>query len=488
MPSPSGPGGAGRFAGQALPARVPDRQAGYPLLSRAAFWPAAVVLLVLGGSLSPFSFDLHCIHSGGQWALASIGQPPSDINDLATNLFVYVPVGLALVVWLRPRLGLTRAAVGAAAVGGLVSLMAETLQTLLPQRCASWIDVSVNLAGTVLGALLASPLAAVARAATSSLRTRLSARPVSVATSLAAVGLVVAGLWPFDFVADTAQLHRSIAQAKWTPWTPLDSAPLRPTAPQDPLATFGFAGLFAAFGFLVALAERETGRPRRHALETAISHAAILALLIETVQFFVVSRSFDTVDAMLNTIAAGLGAYFAIVAIDIPSRSCWLEQPGVLLRPLLLMPLLLAQVACHVLDATGVGRFGPAAADHATLLWLPFSTYYGRSLPTALAQGTWICAVSGLFALTVATLARHLDVRARWLVAGLATVGLASACEVIRFFGPEHLADATQPLLAAGGAMLAATAWHWLRPLDRAPTSSPAPESKSLAWAPGVAP
>ena len=52
-------------------------------------------------------------------------------------------------------------------------------------------------------------------------------------------------------------------------------------------------------------------------------HAAILSLLIETVQVFVVSRSFDVLDALLNTFGAGLGAYLAIWAVDAPSRSCW---------------------------------------------------------------------------------------------------------------------------------------------------------------------
>jgi VanZ family protein len=460
MHSPGGPGGIDRERSvEAL-----DRRAGHPPLGGGAFWPAAAILLVLAGSLSPYAFDLNTVNDGRAWGPLAIGWPASNVNDLVTNVVVYLPIGLTLCLWLRPRVGFAYAALAATAVGGLAGFTAESLQTLVPQRTPSWIDVSVNQAGAALGALIAPLVASVGRAAGSRLRARLSASPVSVAATVAAVVLLVAGLWPLDFVTDTEQLHRSLADARWAPWIP-------PAAPgpggilrHDVPATLGLAGMFAVFGFLVALAGRESGSLRRDGFETAAGHAAIMALLIETVQIFVCSRSFDVMDAILNTVTAALGAYLALVAVDAPSRSGWVGQPSVLLRPLLLVPLLLAQGAYHVLDAMWVSQPSGAAAGPGTVYWLPFSGYYGHALAATLAQAAWICAASALFALTVAALLRLRGERIRWLVAVVATVGLAAVCEAIQFFGPARLADTTEPVLAAGGVLLAATAWHHLRP------------------------
>ena len=236
------------------------------------------------------------------------------------------------------------------------------------------------------------------------------------------------------------------------------------------LSTVGFAGLFAAYGFLVALAGREGARSRPEATKAALVHAAILSLLIETVQVFVVSRSFDVLDALLNTFGAGLGAYLAIWAVDAPSRSCWLARPSVLLHPWLLLPALFAQVAYRLLDAAGLADPSHAAAGTATVLWVPFSALYERTLTSVFAEAVWLGGTSALLAVTVTALIRRPGEWARWLTAVVAAVGLAATCEAIQYFGPAGLADTTDLILAACGALVAVAACGRLHPKS-APTA-----------------
>ena len=446
----------GRSGRQAAAVVVAARSPARPWVAWAVVWPATVVLLVLAGSLSPFSFDLSAARANGRWGLLAIGWPRSPVADLVTNVVVYLPIGAAACLWLRRRVGLLQAVVLTLAVGGCASVLAETLQTLIPVRTASWIDVRANMAGTLLGAVLVPGLAAGAEALRAAARTCFAGKPLAAVAAFAAVALLVAGLWPFDFVESTAELHRSLAAGRWiTPATlPGDDVPAQYHQPMLP--TTAFAGLFAAYGFLVALAGREGGRSRPEATTTALVHAVILSLLIESVQVFVVSRSFDVLDALLNTFGAGLGAYFAVWAVDAPTRSCWLARPSVLLTRWLLLPALLAQVAYRVLDAAGLGDPSRAAAGTATVLWVPFSACYGHTVSSVVAEAAWLCGTSALLALTVTVSIHRLGERARWLAGVVAAVGLAAICEVIQYFGPARLADTTDVILAAGGALLAA--------------------------------
>jgi VanZ family protein len=76
-------------------------------------------------------------------------------NDVSTNLLAYLPLGYLLALRLfRPRwrgLGIVLACLA----GSLMSLALESLQTQLPGRIASNLDVVLNSLGTLAGALLA---------------------------------------------------------------------------------------------------------------------------------------------------------------------------------------------------------------------------------------------------------------------------------------------------------------------------------------------
>ncbi|MCH7814607.1 MAG: VanZ family protein [Planctomycetes bacterium] len=124
-------------------------------------WVAlTVIVLLLAGSLSPFSFELAAARANDGLGFSALGWPPSNRADLMTNVIVYVPVGLALGLTLRRRLPRAACLAMATLIGGAVSLSAEWAQTFLPIRTASWLDVGVNMGGTLLGALAAPVVAA----------------------------------------------------------------------------------------------------------------------------------------------------------------------------------------------------------------------------------------------------------------------------------------------------------------------------------------
>ena len=72
--------------------------------------------------------------------------------DLVSNLFGYLPMGFLLfVALLRGGRAPGRAARWALAAPALLSLSMEVLQTYLPQRVASNVDLALNVAGTATG-------------------------------------------------------------------------------------------------------------------------------------------------------------------------------------------------------------------------------------------------------------------------------------------------------------------------------------------------
>jgi len=120
-------------------------------------WLAYAVLIVYA-SLAPWSGwrDL------GLSPFAYLTAPvPRHLTrfDLAINVLAYVPLG-ALTVWAtHPRLRGAAALAVAALVGLALSATMEALQTYLPQRVASNIDLATNSFGTIIGAVLAAPSA-----------------------------------------------------------------------------------------------------------------------------------------------------------------------------------------------------------------------------------------------------------------------------------------------------------------------------------------
>jgi VanZ family protein len=131
-------------------------------------WPLALVYaaLIVFASLFPFDGWRAQGLEPQTFLLARIPPPYWTWFDVNTNIAGYAPLGFLLALALM-RSGWPRAAVPLAALAGaLLSLCMEFLQIYLPRRVPSNMDFALNVAGTLIGAVLAlvlEKLGAVAR-------------------------------------------------------------------------------------------------------------------------------------------------------------------------------------------------------------------------------------------------------------------------------------------------------------------------------------
>ncbi|GAA4337252.1 VanZ family protein [Pigmentiphaga soli] len=147
-----------------MPVRAPSDRAPPP---RQASWqPAPIARLALGimallvvyASLYPFTGWTDV----GLPAFAYLRAPWPRYwlgSEIAANVAAYAPLG-ALFVWaVYPGLRGTAAVLAATLACGALSAMLEALQTFLPDRIASNVDLAANACGALLGSLLAAPAA-----------------------------------------------------------------------------------------------------------------------------------------------------------------------------------------------------------------------------------------------------------------------------------------------------------------------------------------
>ncbi len=111
--------------------------------------------------------------------------------DLAVNVLGYVPLGALAVLALYPWLRGVRAVLPAAAAAMLLATLLECVQTYLPSRVPSNLDLITNatgaLAGALAGWLLAAPVLQ---------RSRVRALRARWFSDQASRGLIVVALWP----------------------------------------------------------------------------------------------------------------------------------------------------------------------------------------------------------------------------------------------------------------------------------------------------
>ncbi|RDK09792.1 VanZ family protein [Cupriavidus lacunae] len=113
-------------------------------------------LLVVYASLYPFSGWV----DNGVSPFAFLTAPkPRYITefDLLTNVLGYFPFGALVVLSLHPRMSGGRATLVALVAGALLSTCMEALQTWLPSRISSNIDLITNALGALLGGAVVAP-------------------------------------------------------------------------------------------------------------------------------------------------------------------------------------------------------------------------------------------------------------------------------------------------------------------------------------------
>lgn len=158
-------------------------------LSRQAF--ALYTALIVYASWFPFSGW----RSLGLGPLDYLGDPfPKywTVFDVVTNVLGYMPFGALAVLAAWPRCRGLLAVVLATLGGTLLSGVMEAVQTYLPTRVASNLDLATNVLGALLGAAIAAPAtgALLERGFLRRLRFRWFERDANAL-------MVLAALWPF---------------------------------------------------------------------------------------------------------------------------------------------------------------------------------------------------------------------------------------------------------------------------------------------------
>jgi VanZ family protein len=173
----------------------------------ARFGLAVYTLLILYASWYPFSGW----HNNGLSPLAYLFAPLPHywtMFDLATNVVGYLPFGLLAVFALHPRVTGASAVMLVVTAGALLSGAMEAVQTFLPSRVPSNLDLLTNVAGAAIGALAGVLLRPVFLEQSHLLLLRRS-----WFLPEAGRGLIVLGLWPLAQIYPQSYLfgHGQIA-------------------------------------------------------------------------------------------------------------------------------------------------------------------------------------------------------------------------------------------------------------------------------------
>ncbi|HNQ23599.1 MAG TPA: VanZ family protein [Phycisphaerae bacterium] len=119
------------------------------------WWSAAYALALAYGSLLPFRFDTARLGVGLLLPGSGLRWAPTTLEDVLTNVAAYVPLGLLVALGLTHRRHWALTGVLAVTIAALTSVAVETVQGAIPLRVSSWTDVVLNLAGSLLGVVLA---------------------------------------------------------------------------------------------------------------------------------------------------------------------------------------------------------------------------------------------------------------------------------------------------------------------------------------------
>ncbi len=411
-------------------------------------WLFGALAALLYGSLLPFDVDPEALRWVNGFGLLQVSFAATTREDLITNVLVYVPIGLAVVLCgRRARSSRVSRIVAAVFLGALVSLFAESAQTAIASRVASWVDVCLNIFGTALGAAVGAsvqvPLARWRRR----LRSRLAGRPFATGASLLSAGLLLYHLAPFDFVTDTAALRASFLRARW------DLTTLRaPAAGQLPwamlVAQLTAAAWFAGLAYVTVLARRHAGHHPAHAFASAIQNAFVLIVVIEFMELFTSTQRFDLASIVLRLAGSTLGAWSAAFLLDTATRSRWMARPAVAMPTAILVFLGLFQVAMLLLSCASPVDWSRLDKGGVRVHWMPFEGLWHQPMASAAHQAVSLLLLYGALAITLTLLLRRVHVRPAWLVTTVGVTILAAGAEGLRAVTTTGIADVTDPVLA----------------------------------------
>ena len=445
-----------------------------PVLSRGTLRALCVacLLMVAFGTLGPLG-------TGGKPWLVSVDawrwippRQPSDLNDLITNLSVYLPVGIAfrLLARRRGRAGSLDLLAGLLASIGL-SYVTEVLQQAMPARSSSMTDIYMNGIAALVGCLLAVPAQRGLRRvhAYAFLSVRVPWRLWTVMAWLSAAATVILMTVPWNLAPPAAQ---------WGFDHGLGPADLRR------FTMFLIVGLFAT-GACVLRGEQNA------AVYAPLLLTSLLAVVLEASQSVLGAHVCSLLQALvaLSGAATGCGAAGILLrnrataqsssadsrradsASDKPAAlgeqmAMWRGSPHVRrLACIALLGTVTYAAAASIWNALSQGNFNAVPRVN----WIPFRAHFVVPFPIMLADIFEQVAVYVFLTLLCLFLTPTRGrATALMLLAGLLT--LTETCEA--FLGGQG-ADITAPLLALLAWTITTRVWKSLRPPARIPSILP---------------
>ena len=180
------------------------------MAGRSTHFAAPLLLTVVTGlivyvSLYPFRF----VPDGPTLleALRSLGWARAGRGDMFNNVLLYVPFGFCAALLVEPRWGRFTGIVAGVLLGALLSLGLELLQASVAPRVSSLRDLSLNVTGSLLGAVLGTVFHALGSRVSPQGTPR--SRSAFVAMSILVLWLIER-LWPFLPDPGLRQLKRAV--------------------------------------------------------------------------------------------------------------------------------------------------------------------------------------------------------------------------------------------------------------------------------------
>jgi VanZ family protein len=174
-----------------LPVKSPEHRSREAQASMTArFGLACYLVLVIYASCYPWAGWRN--NGLAPWVYLFEGLPHYWTTfDLITNVVGYVPLGALIVFALYPRVSDRAAVLCAIASGVLLAVLLECIQSYLPSRVPSILDLITNTSGVLIGAIVGQ------RLSTPVLKqSRLRALKSHWFSARSSAGLIVVALWP----------------------------------------------------------------------------------------------------------------------------------------------------------------------------------------------------------------------------------------------------------------------------------------------------
>lgn len=292
---------------------------------RTMAWPLALALacLITYASLYPFADWRDQEISPLRFLTAPLPQYWTGF-DVGANLLGYAPLGFLLALPLRRRLRGRWAVVLATLAAGLLSLSLETLQSYLPSRVPSNVDLALNTLGGWLGACCAWALersGVIAR--WSRFRARWFAHDARGA-------LVLLLLWPpallFPpsvpmglgqvFERLESALADALADTPFLDWMPVRALELQPLVPMAELLCVALGALIPCLlGYCVIRTARQ-----RSVFAAAMMAAGIAASALSAALSYGPQHAWAWLDLPVQ-VGLGLTALLALLLLAVPRRA-----------------------------------------------------------------------------------------------------------------------------------------------------------------------